>query len=56
MIKVIYLTTNEVVGVYESIGEISEQLGINKGNISKVLNGKRKSCNGFTSEKDSAES
>ena len=53
MIKVINLTTNEVVGVYESIGEISEQLGIDKGNISKVLNGKRKSCNGFTFVNDS---
>ena len=52
MIKVINLTTNEVVGVYESIGEISEQLGIDKGNISKVLNNKLKSCNGFTFVRD----
>lgn len=52
MIKVINLTTNEVVGTFESIGEISKEFGIDKGNISKVLNNKLKSCNGFTFVRD----
>lgn len=52
MIKVIDLTTNEVVGTFESIGEISKEFGIDKGNISKVLNNKLKSCNGFTFVRD----
>lgn len=52
MIKVINLTTNEVVGTFESIGEISKEFGIDKGNISKVLNSKLKSCNGFTFVRD----
>lgn len=52
MIKVINLTTNEVVGTFDSIGEISKEFGIDKGNISKVLNNKLKSCNGFTFVRD----
>ena len=52
MIKVIDLTTNEVVGTFDSIGEISKEFGIDKSNISKVLNNKLKSCNGFTFVRD----
>lgn len=52
MIKVIDLTTNEVVGIFDSIGEISKEFGIDKSNISKVLNDKLKSCNGFTFVRD----
>ena len=52
MIKVINLTTNEVVGTFDSIGEISKEFGIDKSNISKVLNNKLKSCNGLKFVRD----
>ena len=52
MIKVIDLTTNEVVGTFDSIGEISKEFGIDKSNISKVLNNKLKSCNGLKFVRD----
>lgn len=41
-----HITTNEKI-VFNSIGECSAILGINKGSIARVLNGKRKKCHNY---------
>jgi len=41
---------NIFVGDFTSVKNCSEKLNINKGNISSVLSGKRKSCSGYTFE------
>lgn len=48
-IKATNISSEEVI-VFDSIGEASSFLGINKGTIHKVLSGKRTKTNGYTFE------